>query len=264
MTDPGPAAAAAPLGVRGILRIRSYRLLWLGQLVSEAGDGLTNLALLLLVNALTGSTAALAGMAIVLAIPPLTIGLVAGTYVDRLDRRRIMLASDLLRAVVVLGFILVGSAEPLWLLYVLAFVQSAVGTFFAPARGAILPRVVPREGLLAANSLAQATRVMSGIVGAALAGLIVGLAGTFWPAFVLDSLRRSSSSFALIARLPAASGAIRATPATPRPASAGRSLVGLRAIGRSRVLSTTIVALAVSMLGLGAVNVLFVPFVVGT
>ena len=264
MTDPvAPVAPVSqPLGVRDILRIRNYRLLWLGQLVSEAGDGLTNLTLLLLVNALTGSTAALAGMAIVLAIPPLTIGLVAGTYVDRLDRRRIMLASDLLRAAVVLGFVLVGSADQLWLLYLLAFGQSAVGTFFAPARGAILPRIVPREGLLAANSIAQATRVVSSVVGAGLAGLIVGVAGTFWPAFVIDSAS-FLVSFLLIVRLPAAIGRIH----DAGHAAAGvRSalLVGLRTIGRSRILLTTVLALAVSMLGLGAVNVLFVPFVVGT
>ena len=263
MTDQTTAAASAlapAMGIRDILRIRNYRLLWLGQLISEAGDGLTNLTLLLLVNALTGSTAALAGMAIVLAIPPLTIGLVAGTYVDRFDRRRIMLASDILRGIVVLGFVLVGSASSLWLLYILAFVQSAVGTFFTPARGAILPRIVPREGLLAANSLAQATRVVSGIVGSALAGLIVGLIGTFWPAFILDSLT-FFVSFALIARLPAAVGTIQAS-AHAAAGVRGALLVGLRTIGRSRVLSTTILALAVSMLGLGAVNVLFVPFVV--
>ena len=156
---------ATALGVRDVLRIREFRLLWLGQLISEAGDGLTNLTLLLLVNALTGSTAALAGMAIVLAIPPLTIGLVAGTYVDRIDRRRIMLASDALRAVVVLGFVFVRSADGLWLLYLLAFVQATVGTFFTPARGAVIPRVVPRAGLLSANSLAQATRVVAAVVG---------------------------------------------------------------------------------------------------
>ena len=263
MTDQTTAAASAlapAMGIRDILRIRNYRLLWLGQLISEAGDGLTNLTLLLLVNALTGSTAALAGMAIVLAIPPLTIGLVAGTYVDRFDRRRIMLASDILRGIVVLGFVLVGSASSLWLLYILAFVQSAAGTFFTPARGAILPRIVPREGLLAANSLAQATRVVSGIVGSALAGLIVGLIGTFWPAFILDSLT-FFVSFALIARLPAAVGTIQAS-AHAAAGVRGALLVGLRTIGRSRVLSTTILALAVSMLGLGAVNVLFVPFVV--
>jgi MFS family permease len=252
--------APAPLGIRDVLRLRNYRLLWLGQLISEAGDGLTNLTLLLLVNALTGSTAALAAMAIVLAIPPLTIGLVAGTYVDRLDRRRIMLASDLIRGIVVLGFILVGSISTLWLLFVLAFVQSAVGTFFTPARGAILPRIVARDGLLAANSLSQATRVVSSIIGSALAGLIVGILGTYWPAFVLDSLT-FFVSFALIGRLPAAVGALEVA----EHAAAGvrdAVLVGLRTIARSRVLSTTILALAVAMLGLGAVNVLFVPFVV--
>jgi MFS family permease len=262
MTDPATATRTpAPLGVRDVLRLRDYRLLWLGQLISEAGDGLTNLTLLLLVNALTGSTAALAAMAIVLAIPPLTIGLVAGAYVDRIDRRRIMIVSDAIRAVVVLGFVLVGSTQTLWLLYVLAFVQATVGTFFSPARGAIRPRVVPREGLLAANSLAQATRVVSGVVGSSIAGLIVGLLGTFWPAFVLDS-GSFLVSVALISRLPAAVGRIE--DARAAAAGVGSALaVGLRTIAGSRVLATTIVTLAVSMLGLGAVNVLFVPFVVG-
>ena len=264
MTDstvPAGTPSPAPLGVRAVLRLRNYRLLWLGQLISEAGDGLTNLTLLLLVNALTGSTAALAAMAIILAIPPLTIGLVAGAYVDRIDRRRIMIASDAIRAVVVLGFVLVGSTQTLWLLYVLAFVQATVGTFFSPARGAILPRIVPREGLLAANSLAQATRVVSGVVGSSIAGLIVGLIGAFWPAFVLDSAS-FLVSVALISRLPASVGRIE--DARAAAAGVGSALaVGLRTIARSRVLTTTIVTLAVSMLGLGAVNVLFVPFVVG-
>jgi MFS family permease len=259
MTD--ATIAPAPLGVRDVLRLRNYRLLWTGQLISEAGDGLTNLTLLLLVNALTGSTAALAAMAIVLAIPPLTIGLVAGTYVDRIDRRRIMLISDGLRAVLVLGFIAVGSRDSLWLLYVLAFVQASIGTFFTPARSAILPRTVPTDGLLAANSLSQATRVVSGIVGSALAGLIVGVLGAFWPAFVLDSAS-FAVSFLLISRLPVDLGRIEGL--ATRAAGGVRSSLGagLRTIAGSRVLSTTILALAVAMLGLGAVNVLFVPFVV--
>ena len=258
MTD--AAATPAVLGVRDVLRLRDYRRLWLGQLISEAGDGLTNLTLLLLVNAMTGSTAALAGMAIVLAVPPLTIGLLAGTYVDRLDRRRIMIASDGLRAAVVLGFVLVGSPSTLWLLYVLAFVQATIGTFFTPARSAILPRIVPSQGLLAANSLAQATRVVSGVVGSAIAGVIVGVAGTFWPSFVLDSASFVLSVL-LISRLPAAVGRIEDAGAAA--AGVGSAIaVGLRTIAGSRVLATTIVALGVSMLGLGAVNVLFVPFVV--
>jgi MFS family permease len=258
------AVAPAALSARAVLRLPNFRRLWLGQLVSEAGDGLTNLALLLLVNELTGSTAALAAMAICLAIPPLTIGLFAGAYVDRADRRRIMLASDLLRAIVVLGFVLVGSTDTLWLLFLFAFAQASIGTFFAPARGAVIPKVVPPEGLLAANSVAQATRVISGIVGAGLAGLIIGLAGVFWPAFVLDALS-FLASFVLILGLPAAVGQIEVAtaPASTQPAAQpgiGASLkLGLSRVAGSRLLSTTIASLAVVMLGLGAVNVLFVP-----
>jgi MFS family permease len=249
------------LSARDVLRIPNYRRLWFGQLVSEAGDGLTNLALLLLVNSLTGSTAAIAAMAIVLAVPPLTIGLLAGAYVDRADRRRIMLASDLLRAVTVLGFILVGSADLLWLLFLLAFAQATVGTFFTPARGAILPRIVPPEGLLAANSIAQATRVVSSVLGAGLGGVLIGIVGVYWPAFVIDALT-FLISFTFIVRLPASLGRIEA-PATGQPTGlAGSLAAGLRTVAHSSRLSTTILALAVCMLGLGAVNVLFVPLLV--
>jgi MFS family permease len=249
------------LSARDVLRIPDYRRLWLGQLVSEAGDGLTNLTLLLLVNHLTGSTAALAAMAIVLAVPPLTIGLVAGAYVDRADRRRIMLASDLLRAITVLGFVLVGSADQLWLLFLLAFAQATVGTFFTPARGAVVPRIVPPEGLLAANSVAQATKVVSSILGAGLGGVVIGLVGVYWPAFVLDGLS-FLVSFAFIVRLPAAIGHVAPAVAGTAAGLAGSLVDGLRTVARSRRLSTTILALSVCMLGLGATNVLFVPLLV--
>ena len=258
MTEPG----RRPLTAREILRIPEYRLLWLGQIVSEAGDALTNIALLLLVNALTGSTAALAAMAIVLAIPPLTIGLFAGGFADRHDRRRIMLASDLLRAVFVLAFVLVGTADALWLLYLVAFVQASIGSFFQPARGALVPKVVPVHGLLAANSIVQASRVISTVIGAGLGGAIVGLAGTFWPAFVIDA-GSFVVSFLLILRLPAALGRIEAQPAgAPASGALGGLTDGLRVVARSRVLLTTISILSVAMLGFGAVNVLFVPLLV--
>jgi MFS family permease len=271
MTD---QAMPPALSSRDVLRIPAYRRLWLGQLVSEAGDGLTNLALLLLVNQLTHSTAAIAVMAMCLAIPPLTIGLFAGTYVDRADRRRIMLASNLLRAGTVLGFVLVGSADALWLLFILAFVQASVGTFFTPARAAVIPKVVPSEGLLAANSVAQATRVVAGIAGAGIGGLLIGLAGVYWPAFILDSLS-FLASFVLILGLPAAVGRITDAPAAASAGEAGAEAtapttlgvvaslkVGLSRVAHSRLLSTTILSLAVVMLGLGAVNVLFVPLIV--
>lgn len=254
------ASSPPAFGARDVLRLPAFRRLWLAQAISDMGDGLTLLTLMLLVNELTGSTLALAAVSIALAIPPLTIGLVAGTYADRFDRRRIMIASDLLRAVVVLGFIAVGSADLVPLLVVLAFVQASIGTFFTPARGALLPRVVPAEGLLAANSITQATRVIAGVVGTALAGLIVGVAGVTWPAFVVDALTFLGSAV-IVMGVPAAVGR---PGAAAHAASSMRGAVaeGLRVVTGSRVLWTTLLALAISMFGLGAVNVLFLPLLV--
>jgi MFS family permease len=112
----------------GLLRDRQFRLLWSGQAVSSFGDGLTSIALLVTSQRLTGSTAAVAATAIAIALPQLAIGLFAGVIVDRWSRRRVMIVADLLRAVLVLGFLVVTSADLLWLLYMLAFAQSAIGT----------------------------------------------------------------------------------------------------------------------------------------
>lgn len=95
-----------PMGSRDVLRIPDFRRLFLAQAVSDIGDGMTYLALYLLVMELTGSTAAIAFISILVAIPPVTIGLFAGAYADRLDRRRIMLVADTLRGVIVLCLVL--------------------------------------------------------------------------------------------------------------------------------------------------------------
>jgi MFS transporter, DHA3 family, macrolide efflux protein len=256
MTDPRPA-----LGARDVLRIPDFRRLFVAQTISDIGDGLTFLTLLLTVNQLTHSTAALAIMSIAVALPPVTIGLVAGAYADRLDRRRIMLVSDTLRGFLVLGFVIVATIERLPLLYALAFVQAAIGTFFSPARGALIPRVVPAEGLLAANSISQISRVIASLIGTGLAGLIVGVSGMIWPAFVLDA----ATFFVSVAIVYGVARSVgRPEPAGPDGhGSIGSSVgAGLRAIGHSRVLLGTVVGLGLAMLGLGAINVLFVPFLI--
>lgn len=257
MADLTPRA----LGGRDVLRIPDFRRLFVAQTISDIGDGLTLLTLLLLVNQLTHSALALAVMSIAVAVPPMTIGLVGGAYADRLDRRRIMLASDALRGVLVLGFILLATAERLPLLYGLAFIQASIGTFFSPARGALIPRVVPAHGLLAANSIGQISRVVAGLIGTGLAGLIVGVTGQVWPAFVVDA----ATFFASVAivygvdrRLGMPEGLEGSARASIR-ASVGE---GLRTIAGSRTLVATVAGTAVAMLGLGGVNVLFVPFLV--
>ena len=256
--EPALDAGEPALGIRKVLKLRDFRLLWLAQIVSDFGDSLTTLALLILVNQLTGSTAALATMAVVLAIPQVTFGLLAGVYVDRLDRKRIMIVSDVLRGMLVLGFTLIGSRDQLWLLYLIGFVQATIGTFFTPARGALTPQLVPPTGLLAANSLAQTSRIVFGLLGTAAAGVLIGALGIFWPAFTIDALTFVISAL-LVSRIAASSrGGAPDSPGDAR--SILRQLsAGLKLIVHTRVLLGVVVVAGVMMLGLGAVNVLFVP-----
>ncbi|HEY7599006.1 MAG TPA: MFS transporter [Candidatus Limnocylindrales bacterium] len=260
MTATPSLAAPRAMSARDVLRIPDFRRIFAGQLISDFGDSLTMLALLLLVNELTGSVAALAVMAIVLALPQVTIGVLAGVYVDRWDRRRVMLVADLARAGVVLGFLLVRTPDALWLLYLLGLVQASIGTFFTPARTAFVPRFVPREGLLAANSLNQGGRLVASVLGTGTAGVIVGLFGVTWPAFVLDSLT-FVISFLFVLRI-ATPGRVAAAAGAATTGVLRSVVEGIRVVAGSRLLTGTLISAGVVMLGLGAVNVLFVPLLI--
>jgi MFS transporter, DHA3 family, macrolide efflux protein len=246
---------APAVGLRTPLRRPDFRRLWLAQTISDLGDGLTNLALMLLALKLSGSPAAVAAILILLEVPQVTLGLAAGVFVDRWERRRVMLASDLLRALVVLGFVAVDSADLLWLLFVLAFAQASVGTFFSPARTALVASVLPAEELFAANSLGQLSRVLSTVLGASAAGLLVGLSGQYWPAFAFDAAT-FAVSVAMVSRVGARSRPVRTADSHGLTGELGE---GLGLIGRSPVLVGTLLATATAMLGIRAVNVLWVP-----
>ena len=252
-----------PMGVRDVLRIPDYRNLFAGQVVSDIGDGITLLLVLLVINDLTGSKFALALMAIAEAVPAFTVGLAAGVYVDRWNRRRIMLASDLLRAAIVLAFGLVQTAALVPLLYLLGFTQASIGAFFRPARGALLPHIVPAEGLPAANSLAQGSQVVGGVIGAGIAGLLFGVFGSAPIGFAIDAAT-FLVSFVFVSRIAASAGAIGVEEhAASRSAGMLTSIrAGFQVVRGSRVLAGITMASAVTMLGLGAVNVLFVPLIV--
>ena len=101
-----------------------------------------------------------------------------------------MLASDLLRAGLVASFVLVATLERLPLLVVLASLQATVGVFFGPARGALVARAVPREGLLAANSLSQISRIAFGLIGTGVTGVVA--ASPAWSGRCSSSTRRRS------------------------------------------------------------------------
>lgn len=259
-----PSAAPPTPGVRELLRIPDFRRLYIAQAVSDLGDGLTYLALFLVVLDLTGSTAAVALMSILVALPPVTIGLFAGAYADRHDRRRIMVVSDTIRAALVIALVPAVLAGNLPALFALATAQAVIGTFFTPARSAMVPRVVPDEGLLAANSLSQATRMVATVVGGSITGIIAAAAaGAVWPVFVVDGLT-FLVSVALVLRTTKTLGAPSADAVAEAKAGGigGAVVAGLRVIARSRALIAALAGIAVTMLGVGAINVLFIPFLV--
>src|SRR3712207_6800501 len=135
------------------LRQRNFAFLWAGGLISVFGDWVLIAALPFHVYTLTGSALAASSMLIAYTLPGLLFGSVAGVFVDRWNRKRIMVIADLLRAVLLLLLLAFRSRDWLWVVYVVAFVESAVGQFFGPARGALIPRLAGESHLVAANSL---------------------------------------------------------------------------------------------------------------
>ena len=261
MTD---VPAAPSIGVRDLLRIPDFRRLYLAQAISDLGDGMTYLALFLLVLDLTGSTAAIALMSILVALPPVTIGLFAGAYADRHDRRRIMLVSDTLRAVVVVSMVLVGRADALPALFALACSRPSSARSSRPpasrwCRASSRGRPARRE--LAEPGDAhdrgrhrrrdhrrhrRGPRARSGRCS--------------------SSMRRrsssrwcSSSASAREAGLPSRG---RRRERQGAAASGRRSSTACGVIARSAPLIAALAGISVTMLGVGAINVLFIPFLV--
>jgi len=169
-----------------VFRNRNFTLLWSGQLVSTIGNSLTSLAASILVYRLTGSALSVGLMLMATVIPTLFVGLIAGVFADRYDRRRLMIASDVIRALLVLLIPFLVPYSIVWL-YVLIMLTSAVGQFFAPAEESLLPDVASEEQLGAANSMLAISSFGSTAIGFAAAGFIASAASIEW-AFYLDAL----------------------------------------------------------------------------
>jgi MFS family permease len=169
-----------------LLRNRNYRYTWLGQVVSEAGDYFNNIAVFALVLDKTGSGMVVSGVMLSRAIPAMLAGPVAGVLLDRMDRRRIMLASDLVRAVVALGFVVTIHQPSPWLLYLLSALLMFASPFFTSGRAAILPTIASPAELHAANSLTQTTQWATLTLGTLLAGYSAAKLGYTW-AFLINA-----------------------------------------------------------------------------
>jgi DHA3 family macrolide efflux protein-like MFS transporter len=244
-----------------VLRNRDFLALWLGQVISQIGDSFTYLALLITVNRLTGSTVAMGLMVISLSVPQLVFSFLAGVVVDRVDRKRVMIVSDLLRGLLVLAFITVHTAEQVYVFYIVGFLLSSVSVFFTPAKTAMIPRIVQGDDkLLSANALSQTVRVVALLIGPALAGFAIAWLGTAL-AFMVDSLSYFVSAVAILTIT--TSGRNMDQARSSLRTIRDRLAEGFSYTMHNNTILGIIVTLLVAFLGVGAIEVLFVPYLQG-
>jgi MFS family permease len=245
--------------VPAITRDRNFLALWAAHSVSTLGDALTTLTLILLVTERTHSVAAVGGLTVVIAVPAVAIGLLSGAYVDRHDRRRIMIVADASRAVLLAALaILTFSAPALATIYVIAFLQASVGTFFNPARAGVMQMIVRADEQVRANSLIQITTVIGELAGTTVAGVLVATSHAYWIAFTIDA-----ATFALSGILVATIRTVHGIPPEQRTTWAAIT-EGLRAVQASPALRALLLVFNALTFALSPMAVLLTPYVVDT
>lgn len=165
-----------------------YTRLWLSGAVSQMGDWFNVIVLLALVSRYTnGSGIAVSLFLLARIVPPLLVTPYAGVLADRLNRKTIMIATDILRAIIVLMFLLSTGAETLWMIYALTVLQFSMTALFEPARSAILPNIVSRDDLITANTIGSITWSAMLAIGALIGGIVASVLGPVG-ALIIDAL----------------------------------------------------------------------------
>ena len=175
----------------------NFRFLWFGQIVSLLGDWFNLIASAALISNLTGSGSAVGVLFVIRSIAPFIVSPFAGVAADRLNRKWILISTDILRGLIMLGFLFVRDANDVWLLYTLTALQFAISGFFFPARNAMLPDIVGQEAIGTANALSSATWSVMLSLGTAIGGLVAGWLGVY-TAFALDALTFFISALLLL------------------------------------------------------------------
>ena len=165
---------------------RNYRFTWSGQVVSEVGDHFNNIAIMSLAMDHSNPGLVVTGVFLARAVPMLFAGPIAGVLLDRLNRKHVMIASDLVRACVAIGFIGCLSYKADWLLFLLSAMLMFASPFFTSGRAAILPSIATDDELHIANTMTQTTSWGSLTVGALLAA--AGLRSGYEMAFTMNAL----------------------------------------------------------------------------
>jgi len=249
-----------------LLRRRDFALVWTATLISATGDWVLFIGLPIYVYQLTGSTLATSAMFVAELVPQIALGSVAGVFVDRWDRKRTMVGANLVLTVALLPLAFVRSADLVWIVYVVAFTESLLARFLRPAEAAMLPRLVEKRDLVAANSLGAFAANTARLVGPTVGGIVAGLYGlgavaavdsaTFLIAAVLVTVVRTSGA-------PDRAGIVDVSAvAASRLRAFWREWVdGLSLVTRSRTIRVLFGLAALSSLGEGSFGVLFVVWV---
>ncbi|HEX2141990.1 MAG TPA: MFS transporter, partial [Candidatus Limnocylindria bacterium] len=249
-----------------ILRQRNFALLWTGGLISMIGDWILIVGLPYEVYRRTGSTLATGAMVLAFLVPSIVLGSVAGVFVDRWDRRRLMIAVNLLLAIAILPLLVI-DAVGLWVAYAVLLVTSSLEQVFHPAEGALLPNLLenPDDDLLTANALNGMNNNLARLIGPAVGGAIVATGGILAVTLVDAVTFLVSAALIWGIRAPntraAAVGALEqaAVGAWRRLATEWRD--GLRVIGHHPVLRAMLVFFVITRIGEGLTMTLFVPWV---
>ncbi len=240
---------------RHIISNRSYFPLWLGQLVSNFGDTLNYVALVVLVYQLSQSGLAVSITVVFEIVPVLLLAPVAGVIIDRFPRKTILIASDLVRALLVVALIF---ATATWQVYLLAASLVAAGVFFNPTVQAVIPAIVERDLLLAANSVSWTTGRLVQIMASALAGSLIVLFGPV-TAFAINSLTFIFSALMIMQlSIPAQVGEINRANRRGLTGLVTDMQAGLRYALQDRFISRLLIVQALSSLAVGATSALLV------
>jgi MFS family permease len=255
-----------PVPANGFLINRNFRLLAIGQAISNIGDFVYSTTLLIWVYVLTHSAAAVSGVLIAQYLPVFLLGPIAGVFVDRWDRRQTMVISDVTRAIIALLPLVVPIFLRLPAIYTSVFLISAFSRFFMPARAGIMQVIVADEQQPQAASISQATFALSFIIGPAIASPLYFAVGPIVACII------NAASFLISA---ISVRAIRASKEALHPylkSDTQRSTNGVKAVLReliaglqfvvqTRVLLIVVILALIAMLGAGALNALDVIFV---
>jgi MFS family permease len=189
--DPQPERGTTSITLRSYARLlrrnRNFRRLWLAQIVSEIGDWFYTLAIYTLLLELTGHAGSVALALVLQVLPQTLIGPTAGVVNDRLRRKYVMIAADLIRFVIVLCMLLVRSRSMVWLVYPLLVAETVMAAFFEPARNAVIPNIASMDEVLVANTLSSATWSVNLLVGASIGGIVAAFFGRD-TVFILNAL----------------------------------------------------------------------------